>query len=153
MKNYKVIRITDRPQLKNSLAKWFSEKWQLPKTAYLESMNNCLKGNKAVPAWYCVLDDDLIIGGMGVIENDFHNRKDLSPNICAVYVQEKYRGLGIAGKMLDFVCEDMKNRGVSTLYLLTDHIGFYEKYNWQFLCMVQGDCEEKLTRMYIHKQA
>jgi hypothetical protein len=26
------------------------------------------------------MDDDNIIGGMGVIENDFHDWKDLSPN-------------------------------------------------------------------------
>ncbi len=60
--------------------------------------------------------------GLGVIENDFHNRKDLTPNICAVYVEEKYRGQGIAGKMLNFVCEDMK-RKVLILYilLLTTH--------------------------------
>jgi hypothetical protein len=35
--------------------------------------------------WYLCMDEDNIIGGMGVIENDFHDRKDLSPNVCAVY--------------------------------------------------------------------
>ena len=35
------------------------------------------------------------IGGMGVIENDFHDRKDLMPNVCAVYTEEAYRGRGI----------------------------------------------------------
>ena len=29
--------------------------------------------------WYLCLDDDKIIGGLGVIENDFHDRKDLTP--------------------------------------------------------------------------
>ena len=44
---------------------------------------------------------------MGVIENDFHDRKDLAPNVCAVYVEQEYRRRGIAGKLLNDVCEDM----------------------------------------------
>ncbi len=35
-----------------------------------------------------------IIGGIGVIENDFHDRKDLAPNVCAVYTEEDRRGDG-----------------------------------------------------------
>ena len=97
-----------------------------------------------------LLRGDKIIGGLGVIENDFHNRKDLSPNVCAVYVEDEYRCQGIAGKLLNFVCEDMKSKGIKTLYLVTDHTSFYERYGWEFLCMVQGDGEEEMTRMYIH---
>ena len=37
------------------------------------------------------------------------------------------------------------------VYLVTDHTGFYERYDWQFLCMVQGDGEPDMTRMYIHR--
>ena len=43
---------------------------------------------------------------MGVIENDFHDRKDLTPNVCAVYTEE-YRCQGVAGSILIFVCKDM----------------------------------------------
>ena len=91
-----------------------------------------------------------IIGGIGVIENDFHNRKDLTPNVCAVYVEENYRCQGIAGKLLEYVCEDMRSFGLETLYLITDHTGFYERYGWKFLCMAQGDGEVDLSRMYVY---
>lgn len=90
-------------------------------------------------------------GGLGVIENDFHDRKDLSPNVCAVYVEEDRRCRGIAGEMLHFVSEDMKGRGVPVLYLVTDHTSFYERYGWRFLCMAQGDGEPEPTRLYIHE--
>lgn len=33
----------------------------------------------------------------------------------------------------------------------TDHTFFYERYGWEFLCMVQGDGEPDMTRMYIHQ--
>ena len=44
----------------------------------------------------------------------------------------------------------MNARGISTLYLVTDHTSFYERYGWQFYCMVQGDDEEEPSRLYIH---
>ena len=74
-----------------------------------------------------------IVGGLGVIENDFHDRKDLSPNVCAVYTEEGYRGQGIAGRLLDIAVEDMRSKGISPLYLITNHVGFYERYGWEFL--------------------
>ena len=46
---------------------------------------------------------------------------------------------------------DLKSKGIAPVYLVTDHIGFYEKYGWEFFCMVQGDGEDHMTRMYIHR--
>ncbi len=110
-----------------------------------------MKNKTAVPQWYIVIIGDKIVGGLGVIENDFHNRKDLTPNVCAVYVEDDYRCQGIAGKMLNYVCDDMKEKNVDTLYLVTDHTSFYERHGWEFLCMVQAEGEKNLTRMYIHR--
>ncbi len=152
MSKYNVIKLQDVPKLKDTLANWFHEKWDIPVEAYIDSMNESLTNLNAVPQWYAVLDGDKIIAGAGVIENDFHNRKDLRPNVCALYVEEAYRFQGIAGEILSFVCNDMKDRGIDTLYLITDHTSFYEKYDWEFLCMVQGDEEAEMMRMYIHKE-
>ena len=88
---------------------------------------------------------------MGVIENDFHDRKELTPNVCAVYPEEAHRCRGLAGHLLNFVVDDLRTKGISPLYLVTDHTGFYERYGWEFLCMVQCDGEENLSRMYIHR--
>ena len=147
----KIISLINKPEIKGLMAEWFHEKWGIPLEAYLESMDECLDGKTTVPQWYVAVEGDKIIGGLGVIENDFHNRKDLSPNVCAVYVEDEYRCQGIAGKLLNFVCEDMKSKGIKTLYLVTNHTSFYERYGWEFLCMVQGDGEEEMTRMYIHR--
>lgn len=88
---------------------------------------------------------------MGVIANDFHDRKDLTPNVCAVYTEEEYRCKRIAGHLLDMVVEELRFKGITPIYLVTDHMGFYERYGWEFLCMVQGDNEPEMTRMYIHR--
>lgn len=148
---YQILKIREYAGLKEEAAQWFHSKWNIPMEAYLESMEQCLKKERAVPQWYVTVDGDRIVGGLGVIENDFHDRKDLTPNVCAVYVEEEYRCRGIAGKLLDFVCRDMKEKGVDTLYLLTDHDSFYERYGWEFLCTAQGDGEQGLSRMYMHR--
>ncbi len=152
MNNYQIINICQHPELKDIAAEWFHNKWGIPLEAYQESIDDSLADGAIIPSWYLCLDGSKIIGGMGVIENDFHDRKDLTPNVCAVYTEEEYRGQGIAGRLLNFLCKDMKSRGIDTLYLITDHTDFYERYGWEFLCMVQGDGEPQMTRMYIHKE-
>jgi GNAT superfamily N-acetyltransferase len=150
MSEFVYITLREKPQLKETAAEWFHQKWGVPTEAYLECMEAYLSGETEY-GWYLCMDDDNIIGGMGVIENDFHDRKDLSPNVCAVYTEDKYRCKGIAGRLLDMVVKDMKSKGITPLYLVTDHTGFYERYGWEFLCMVQGDGEPDMTRMYIHR--
>lgn len=151
MSSLTYITLRQKPEIKDSAAKWFNQKWGVPTEAYLECMNAYLSGETEL-GWYLCLDKDKIVGGMGVIENDFHDRKDLAPNVCAVYTDEEYRCQGIAGELLNLVCEDMAEKGVKTLYLVTDHTSFYERYGWKFYCMVQGDGEEEMTRLYIHTQ-
>ena len=149
--DYQIIRLADRPDIKEPAAQWFHEKWGVPLAAYRESMEECLAGKSPVPQWYVAMEGSRIIGGLGVIENDFHDRRDLAPNICAVYTEEDRRRRGIAGALLNTACADMKERGIETLYLLTDHTSFYERYGWEFYCMAQGDGEPEMSRMYIHR--
>ena len=149
MSNYKYIDLSEMPSIKNDAAEWFHIKWGIPKEAYLERMDAYLNGETDY-GWYLCLDGDRIAAGLGIIENDFHNRKDLAPNVCAVYTEEAHRGRGIAGRLLDMAVEDCRQKGISPLYLVTDHTGFYERYGWKFLCMVQSDGEPEMSRMYIH---
>ena len=144
------ITLRERPALEQAAAEWFHSKWGVPESAYLECMDEYL-AEKTEYGWYLALDGEKIVGGLGVIENDFHDRKDLFPNVCAVFTEEDYRKRGIAGALLNMAVEDLRAHGVSPVYLVTDHTGFYERYGWEFLCMVQGDGEPDLTRMYIHR--
>lgn len=150
METVTYITLRERPELKDDAAQWFHQKWGVPVDAYLACMDAYL-ANETEYGWYLCLNGSKIVGGMGVIENDFHDRKDLAPNVCAVYTEKDYRCRGIAGHLLGLVVEDMRSKGISPLYLVTDHVGFYERYGWEFLCMVQGDGEPEMTRMYIHR--
>ena len=81
--DYLITRLTDRPELKAQAAAWFHAKWGVPEQAYLDSMDDALRRAAPVPQWYLALEGPRIIGGMGVIENDFHDRKDLTSAAAA----------------------------------------------------------------------
>ena len=87
------------PALAEMAAAWFSEKWGLPQQRYRES----IRASRAagVPLWYVVPDGKGgIAAGAGLIENDFHNRPDLCPNVCALFVEQAYRRRGLARALL-----------------------------------------------------
>lgn len=95
------MAIRNHPELKICAADWFHKKFHIPFEAYLESIEECIKNKNIIPQWYVVRSGNAVIGGLGVIDNDFHNRKDLKPNICALYVERYYRCRGIAGALLN----------------------------------------------------
>ena len=145
-----LVCLRDRPELLERAAEWFHEKWGVPVEAYRECMDALLSGETDY-GWYLCLDGGRIVGGLGIIDNDFHDRRDLAPNLCAVYTEPDCRGQGIAGRLLDLAVEDMRARGVSPLYLVSDHVGFYERYGWEFLCTVREDGTQRLTLMYVYR--
>jgi len=146
----KFLTLREIPERKVDAACWFHGKWGVPEAAYLACMEDYLNAGTEY-GWYLCLDKDRIVGGLGVIENDFHDRKDLTPNICAVYTEASHRCRGIAGRLLSLAVEDLRRNGIAPVYLLTDHTGFYERYGWEFFCMAQGDDEPKQSRLYIHR--
>lgn len=144
-----LIKLREKPVLENKTAWWFSQKWDIPFEDYRDSIAQCIKQKTSVPQWYVMLNENQdIIAGAGVIENDFNDRKDLAPNLCALFVEKPYRNHGIARKILDFVRKDMYGLGIKKLYLVTEHTEFYERCGWSFLTIVR-DVEGHKMRMYM----
>ena len=148
MERRTVIKLRDRPTLIKETAEWFASKWHLTVAVYEESIQASTRKNTSVPQWYVVLDEwGEIIAGAGVVDNDFHDRVDLTPNVCALFVEKDYRNQRIAKMILETIKQDFAEMGVKVLYLVTDHTDFYEKYNWQFIGMAQ-DNEGIPVRVY-----
>ena len=137
-----IKRLADYPQVAQEAAGWFSRKWGIPEETYLESIAKSVRNPDAVPRWYIVCGGDAgeggIIAGCGIIENDFHDRPDLAPNLCALYVEEDYRGRGLARRLLEHARREAGRMGNRRLYLVTDHTSFYERCGWEYL----GDVNE-----------
>lgn len=139
---WRVWRVGEHPEMTEEAAAWFSAKWDIPEEAYRESMQESARAAGAVPQWYVVRADNkpagAIIAGCGIIENDFHDRSDLAPNLCALYVEEEHRHRGLARHLLDYARAEAAAMGYERLYLVTDLVGFYEKCGWEYL----GDAHE-----------
>lgn len=146
-----IIKLREHEEKLEQAANWFHHKWEIPLSAYQESMEACLHGSETIPQWYVMIHESEIIAGLGIIENDFHNRKDLSPNICALYVEKDFRRQGIAEKLLQEACDDMKTQGIHKLYLVTNHTHLYERYGWEFIDFVQAEAEDERLRMYSYQ--
>lgn len=143
-----IIRIDQRSELIPTASSWFAEKWGVPSEEYVKSMNTSITEIQSIPKWYVILSNgNTIIAGAGIIENDFHDRPDLSPNVCALFVEESYRRQNIAKILLNFIQMDLRELGIEKIYLITDHINFYEKLGWKFKTFVkENDGNE--TRLY-----
>ena len=147
--DFKIIKITSKEQF-DKPARYFSNRWGVPLEAYLESMEEGLTSNSGVPSWFYVEANNEIIAGLGIIENDFHKRKDLRPNICAVYVREDYQGKGFSRALLDRACSHLKEHDIDDVYLITTHTEYYEKVGFDFFGEIEEDSGD-LVRCY-HKK-
>lgn len=147
MRMWRIEPLCDRPELLEEAARWFHEKWDVPLEAYRESMRACVARRDCVPQWYLALVGDQIVGGLGVIENDFHKRPDLAPNICAVYVERACRRQGMARALMERACADLRRMGRRDVYLITTHTAFYERCGWEFYGMIEEN-DGNLIRMY-----
>lgn len=131
---YKIISIKYCPEYSERASDWFASKWGIDRKEYEKSIYDCINQNKSIPQWYLAInEDDEIIGGCGLIENDFVDRIDLFPYLCALFVEEKARGNALGAKLLENARIDAGRLGFDKLYLCTDHTSYYEKYGWKYI--------------------
>ena len=129
----RIINIREYPEWLERAADYFSSRWNIDKKLYLNSMNDSLLTEKPVPHWYLMLRGDNVIGGFGLIDNDFMVRTDLCPWLCALYIEPAERGLQRGAKMLAHGCREAAKLGFDKVYLNTSHVGYYEKYGWRYM--------------------
>ncbi|MDD4165395.1 MAG: GNAT family N-acetyltransferase [Eubacteriales bacterium] len=142
-----IINIREHPDYFDRAVDYFSSKWGIDRQIYHDSISDSITTNNSLPRWYLMLEGDRIIGSFGLIENDFMVRKDLEPWLCALYVEESKRYKGFGGKLLSHGKSEAKKLEFDKLYLCTDHVGYYEKYGWQFFGMEESEFGGQ-TRVY-----
>lgn len=131
----KLISIREYPEFKDRAIRYFQSKWATEQSmmVYENCITHCMNTSNPLPQWYLLIDNDKVIGCAGLITNDFISRMDLYPWLCALYIEEEYRGYAYGSFLLDKAKIDAKEGGFNYLYLCTDHIGFYEKYGFEFI--------------------
>ena len=133
MGNETIIAIREHPDYLKQAVDYFSSKWGVSRNVYQDCVANSLTTESPLPRWYLMLRNGEIIGSYGLIVNDFISRQDLWPWICVVYIEENERGKALGSQLLEHGRHEAATLGFSTVYLSTDHVGYYEKYNWLYI--------------------
>ncbi|MDD6142528.1 MAG: GNAT family N-acetyltransferase [bacterium] len=74
-----------------------------------------------------------------------------TPYVGYVFVDEAYRGNRLSERLIQFCADYLKSVGFQELYLISDHVGLYEKYGFSVIDrqMAPWGSEEKIYRKAI----
>lgn len=131
----RLISVREHPEQLEEIIAYFQARWATEdsRMVYDDCIRSCMTAKSPLPQWYVLMDGERIIAGAGLITNDFISRMDLMPWLCALYVEPEYRGKGLGGTLIRRCIEDAAGMGYENLYLCTDHVGYYERYGFEFL--------------------
>ena len=79
---------------------------------------------------FVALDGSRIVGYCTFAESDCIPNVPYSPYIGYMFVDEFYRGNRISQKLIQFALRYAKALGFKKVYLVSDHVNFYEKYGF-----------------------
>lgn len=129
-----LISIKEHPEWKEQAIQFFQSKWASEQSmmVYEDCITHCISSISPLPQWYLLMDGKKIIGCAGLVTNDFISRMDLYPWVCALYIEESYRGNAYGRLLLQQAQVDAKKGGFDHVYLCTHHIGLYEKYGFEY---------------------
>lgn len=129
-----ILSIKTQPEYKEEVIAYFQKVWTfISPRIYRDCISNTIGSPNPLPQWYLLKDGEITVGCAGLITNDFISRMDLYPWICALYIEPEYRGKFYSKHLIDFIKSDALRLGFKTLYLSTDHVGFYEKLGFQYI--------------------
>lgn len=130
-----IISVKESPKFKDKAIQYFQSKWATGDSlmVYEDCISNCITTTNSLPQWYLLENNEEIIGCSGLVTNDFISRMDLYPWVCALFIEEAYRGNAYGSLLLNKAKKDAKQGGFSHLYLCTDHVGYYEKYGFTYV--------------------
>ena len=132
-----VISIKESPQYLEEAISTFQRHWANEKSlmVYDDCLRNCITSTGDLPQWYLLRVNDMTVGCVGLITNDFISRMDLYPWICGLYIEKEFRGNEFGSLLLKKAVQDAHRFGYNTAYLCTDHEGYYEKYGFKYLAI------------------
>lgn len=130
-----IVSVREDRKFTKKAIEYFQKYWASDDSmmVYEDCIENTEGDKASLPQWYLLLDGEKIVGSAGLITNDFISRMDLYPWLCALYIEEEYRGKHLGNLLMKKAMEDSKSAGFENMYLCTDHVGYYEKYGFDYI--------------------
>ena len=144
-----IVGIRERPEWLDAGVAFFDAAFGggTSSALYYDCIVHSLDTDSPLPRWFLAVDGDRILGGCGLITNDFISRMDLWPWLCALFVVEEARGRGLGGRLLAHAVAEAGRLGFPAVHLSTDHTSYYERYGWSFLANGVG-YDGGISRIY-----
>ena len=110
--------------------------------------------NGAFTGWervFAAMDGERIAGFCTLARTDCIENLPYTPYIGYVFVAEEYRGHRLSQRMIDAACAYARGLGFVSVYLVSDHENFYEKYGFKVIDrkMAPWGAMEKIYRKEI----
>lgn len=145
-----ISNLADHPKHFQTVCTWVWEEWWRSEGSTMEDMvyftRHCLE-KEEIPMTFVGLLEGKPVATASLWRSDPFSRQDLTPWLAAMYVIPERRGRGIGTLMQHHVIGEARRLEYLSIYLMTDHTGYYEKAGWSFLetaPLLNG----KKTRLY-----
>jgi GNAT superfamily N-acetyltransferase len=129
--NIRIVSLKDLPKYRQTLTDYVERNWKGVFDPFTDVLVELFSREKALPQCHMMLKNDNIIGFYQLVEQELLIRKDLSPWITCVFIDEKERGQRLSSKLLEHGRTAAGKFGYEKVYLTTDHIQFYEKFGFR----------------------
>ncbi|PKL41146.1 MAG: hypothetical protein CVV44_00475 [Spirochaetae bacterium HGW-Spirochaetae-1] len=136
-----IVSLEEKPDYAPLCAHWSYTQWyrerDIPFDLNLKAYQQRTIGT-TIPTAYVATIDTLPVGMGSLKENDLWSRRDLNPWLASLYVMPEFRGMGIAGRLIDAIITKARDLGFEKIFLFLGHneemdlARFYEMRGWRF---------------------
>lgn len=149
----KLIRISKEnieklEDVMNMIFDEWGETFSSSKEDKLNKLKSAILNDEELPQVYILSHNDKTIGSFTFLEHELKD-SDLSPWLSCVVIDKQYRGKGYGKILLDYINKTIEEN-FSTIYLTTEHIGFYEKAGFKLMNIINNN--GKNNRLYCKKK-
>jgi GNAT superfamily N-acetyltransferase len=117
------------------IKEWYYSEWKdFLEEQSIEFVENLLKSrcnSDSLPLCIVAMHNDRPIGTASLKASDMHIRKELSPWLAGLYVEEKCRSLGIGSLLVQAIEKIASQHGFEKIFLYTPGASnFYQRLGW-----------------------
>ena len=112
-----------------------------------EIIKDAIDENKKFPQMYILKDDNTLIGSFSFKERELAGDEFKgSPWVSCLIIKKEFRGKGYGEILLQYL-DKISQENYKQVYLLTEHIGLYEKIGFQYIKEI--DHNGQINRLYV----
>lgn len=132
-RNEKVVigLLKDYPQHAEEVISWLNKEFGGTRSErFYRSIVRHSMNSKSLPITFVAVEDNTLLGTVGIWQADLLSRQDLSPWISALVVNPKYRNEGVGKRLQSHAVKFCKDLGINEVFLYTDIRDYYEHLGW-----------------------